>query len=226
MKCVISKHVTALLCSKTHLLLKSRPPSITPLFVCTVCVLKLSCFPSAFIFQELLFSDILHGPESCGVKSCLLCTTHWPSCPLWGCTILIITVITPSFEVHVPGRRLMYSGGHISIILSSPNQSNWISRAAKICTNDGFLFDWCVRWGWRLNVQYRPLIDSIIMQAAAQTKNAVRLWVPLSHAKRRSHLSAAHFTPSTTIPQLLQALKRLCAPIKKSLCVHWELPGK
>lgn len=145
--------------------------------VCSLCVLTYFLLPSFYFWTILLCSSVF------AVKSCLQALHHKLSCPPSGCAIVIITVITRSFEVHVAGRRLMYSGGQISIILSSPNQSNWISRAAKIPTNDGFLSDWCVHRAWRLTVQQRDLIDSVIL--SGQTKNAVTLWVtPDTHTKR------------------------------------------
>lgn len=88
--------------------------------VCSMCLLTYFLLPS-FYFRTILFCFSVFA-----VKSCLQAPHHKLSCPPSGCAIVIITVITRSFEVHVAGMRLMYSGGHISIILSSSNQTNWI----------------------------------------------------------------------------------------------------
>lgn len=158
------------------------------------------------------------------VKSCLQALHHKLSCPPSGRAIVIITVITRSFEVHVAGRRLMYSGGHISIILSSPNQSNWISRAAKIPTNDGFLSDWCVHWVWRLTVQQWDLIDSVIL--SGQTREYSYTLGHPQHAYKAKHLLSWHsFYTSSDNRLALTGIKRLCALTKRSLFVHWELSG-
>lgn len=157
------------------------------------------------------------------MKSCLQALHHKLSCPPSGCAIVIITVITRSFEVHIASRRLMYSGGHISIILSSPNQSNWISRAAAPDS-----FKWWVSVGLvrslSLTINGPATGHNWFRYLARPNKEcSYTLGHPRHTFKAKHLLSWRSFYTSSHNRFALAGIKRLCALTKRSLFVHWTL---